>query len=60
MNAFQNIVKLQFSHIGGLQNTLFQKSTPLQYDKMQMVLQVLYVNSGHWSCLRVQQGEVFL
>ena len=25
-----------------------------------MVLQVLYVNSGHWACLRLQQGEVFL
>ena len=25
-----------------------------------MVLQVLYINSGHWACLRVQQGEVFL
>ena len=37
IDAFQNILKIQFSHIAGLLNPIYQESTPLQYNTEQMV-----------------------
>ena len=61
IDAFQNIVKIQFSHIAGLLNPIYQESTPLQYNSEKMVLQVLHVDKCHWAVFQIKEGsKIFL
>lgn len=49
VNAFQ---MKQFEHVGGLQNTLMQWKSPLQFqDVGQAILQVINVRYSHWAAL---------
>ena len=54
IHAFQNIVKVQFPHIAGLLNSVFQESIPFQHNTKQTALQVLHVDKCHWAALHIK------
>ena len=61
VNAYQNLLKQQFPHIGGLQNTLLQKRSPLQpCGSSGMSLQIIHVRNSHWAALQLSGNDVCL
>ena len=55
------LLKKQFEHVGGLQNTLMQRKSPLQVqDVHQTILQVIHVRNSHWVALQVTGNTVSL
>ena len=61
VNAFQSLLKRQFPHIRGLQNTHFQTKTPLQHNKSEgMSLQIIHIRKSHWAALQVTGDEIYL
>ena len=49
IDASQNLLKLQFYDINGLQSMLYQNKQPLK--KCDNVLQIMFVNNNHWAVL---------
>ena len=60
VNAFQNLVKSKFPHIGGLQSTLLQKRSPLNCADVDMSLQIIHTRRSHWAALQFCDGNVYL
>ena len=60
VNAFQNLLKLQFPCLGGLQNTLLQKRSPLKCTEGGMSLQIIHTRSSHWAALQICDSNVCL
>ena len=55
------LLKKQFEHVGGLQNTLLQCKCPLQLqDVGKTILQVIHVRSSHWAALKVSGSMISL
>lgn len=60
IHAFQNIIKVQFPHLGGLLNPIYQESTPLEHNPNQVALQVLHIDKCHWAALQIEDSRLFL
>lgn len=60
VNAFQYLVKLQFPFIGGLQSTLLQRRSPLNYAEVNMSLQIIHTRRSHWAALQFCDSNVYL
>ena len=62
INAFQNLLKAQFSSIGGLQNTILQyKGSPL-LNRQEKNLQVIHITISqtikHWAVLEINKDDM--
>ena len=44
--------------ISGLQNTLLQNTTPLNYDPRGQTLQILHIRGCHWATLQIKCGII--
>ena len=61
VNAFQNLLKRKYPHIGGLQSTLLQKRSPLkQTDVGCMSLQIIHTRNSHSAALQICDSDVCL
>ena len=61
VNVFQNLLKRQFPHVGGLEGTLLQKRSPLQHTwSGGMSLQILHTRQSHWAAFEVGGSDVCL
>ena len=60
VHAFQSLVKSQFPHIGGLQNTLLQLKTPIVPGQAGMSLQIVHARKNHWVCIQVTGSDIHL
>ena len=52
INAFQNLLKSQFTEIGGLHNTLTTVEDTLSKDSNKNILQIIHM-PNHWAALQV-------
>ena len=57
VNAYQNIMKHHFPHLGGFQSTLLQMESPLAQDN-HTSLQT--IRKSHWSCLQISGTNIHL
>ena len=57
VNAFQDMLKREFKHIGGINNTLLQRKTPLQPEEGKMLLQIIHIRGSHWAAIQVHGRE---
>ena len=60
INAFQNLLKSQFTEVGGLHNTLLQSQT--QFIKSELnshkhILQIIHM-PNHWAALQIFGGDI--
>ena len=64
INAFQNLLKMQFSSIGGLQSTLLQQNkSPLSNKKdnnLQAINRSVSSTVNHWAVLEIKNKSIFL
>lgn len=59
VNAFQNLVKKSFPHVGGLQNTLLQSTYAID-GTGKPIIQILHVRNSHWATLCVDGDDICL
>ena len=60
VNVFQNLVKMLFSHIGGLQNTLLQSKYAVTNKAGKPILQIIHIRNCHWATLYVHSEDIRL
>jgi len=62
VNAYQNLMKSHFPHIGGFQNTLLQLKSPLCHhkDSRDPTLQIIHTRSSHWASLQITEAGIHL
>ena len=64
INAFQNLLKMQFSSIGGLQSTLLQQNKLPLSNKKENNLQAINISVSstvkHWAVLEIKNKSIFL
>ena len=60
VNAFQNLVKGLFPHVGGLQNTLLQSKYSITNQPGKPVLQIVHIRNCHWATLYVDNDDIRL
>ena len=64
INAFQNLLKMQFSSIGGLQSTLLQQNKSPLSNKKENNLQAINISVSstvkHWAVLEIKNKSIFL
>lgn len=60
VNAFHNLARKQFSHVGGLQNTLLQSKHPITNPSARIILQIIHIRSSHWATLCVNGDDICL
>ena len=57
VNVFQNLVKMWFPNIGGLQNTLLQMNYSIDHSA-KPILQILHIRNSHWATLYVDSEDI--
>lgn len=60
VNAFQNLVKRLFPHVGGLQNTLLQSKYTITDKPGKPILQIVQIRNCHWATLYVDGDDIRL
>ena len=57
VNTFQNLVKVWFPNIGGLQNTLLQMNYSIDHSA-KSTSQILHVQNSYWATLYVDSKDI--
>ena len=62
VNAYQNLMRKQFPHIGGFKNTLLELKSPLPHHKESgsKSLQIIHTRNSHWASLQISGTDIFL
>ena len=62
INAYQNIARIQFPHVGGLHNTLLLHKTSLILEDYEQSLQIIHIQDRFhcWALLQVVGEDVYL